>query len=75
MQVRYPTDDDLDNCHHLELTSPDDWNPNKGLLDNYITSINTNISDNPSNIVYNDLLSRVQISAINHENFHKELIK
>ena len=75
VQVRYPTDDDLDNCHHFELTSPDDWNPNEDFPDNFIASVNTEQSNDSSNTLYNDLLSKIQISAINHTKFHKELSK
>ena len=69
VKVRYPSDYDLDNYPHLSLTSEDNWDPNETTSDE-ISAI-TLYSDN----LYHCLISNVDISAILHTKYHKEITK
>ena len=77
VQVRYPTDDDLEDCNHLELTSSEDWSPSSEDWNQTTISYTTteDINEDNNNYLHNKLVSKVQISAIHHTKYHKELTK
>ena len=69
INVRYPTDDDMDSMPHIHVTSEDRWNPE--ILSTTRTSVSGvehQISENDSYWMSNILSDNVNISGVNHVN-------
>ena len=77
VQVRYPTDDDMENYNNLELTSSEDCSPSSEDWINTIISSTSivDIKEDDNNSLHNKLVSKVPISAINHTKYYKEPTK